>query len=214
MRASYWSFHFQMRSTSPSRPRSCRVFFSSSNSRRSTTACVAMPAWSVPGIQSVLKPCIRFMRMRMSCSVLLSAWPRWRAPGHVRRRDDDRVRRPRVVGLGVEVAALFPEGIPLRLRGGVIVLGREILEIHDRQCSDANGMHIARVISECTRELPHTVLSIFGRGDLGGLQDPPCAVAVAPNHFVFRLLPLRHVPDLRYYFAVRCAASRNLMIAA
>ena len=29
--------------------------------------------------------------------------------GHVRRRDDDRERRPRVVGLGVEIAALFPE---------------------------------------------------------------------------------------------------------
>ena len=40
----------QIRATSVSRPMSCRVFFSSSKIRFSTTAWVAMPAWSVPGI--------------------------------------------------------------------------------------------------------------------------------------------------------------------
>ena len=52
MRFSYSSFQAQIRATSASRPRSWRVFFSSSSSRFSTTAWVAMPAWSVPGIQS------------------------------------------------------------------------------------------------------------------------------------------------------------------
>ena len=42
---------------------------------RSVTSWVAMPAWSVPGCQSVSNPCIRFQRIRMSCSVLLKAWP-------------------------------------------------------------------------------------------------------------------------------------------
>ena len=32
------------------------------------------------GIQRTSKPCIRFWRMRMSCSVLFRAWPRCRAP--------------------------------------------------------------------------------------------------------------------------------------
>ncbi len=80
MRFSYSSFQAQIRSTRASRPRSCRVFFSSSNSLFSTTACVAMPAWSVPGIQRVSYPCIRRHRMRISCSVLFSACPRWSAP--------------------------------------------------------------------------------------------------------------------------------------
>ena len=99
-----------MRSTSPSRPRSCRVIFSSLKSRRSTTAWVAMPAWSVPGIQSVSKPCIRFWRMRMSCSVLFRAWPRCRAPvtlgGGMTIVYGLRSR----VRLAVEVASFFPEG--------------------------------------------------------------------------------------------------------
>ena len=39
-----------------------------------------MPAWSVPGTQSVLNPSMRFMRTSTSCSVLLSAWPQWSDP--------------------------------------------------------------------------------------------------------------------------------------
>ena len=79
MRPPYSSFHCQTRSTNFSRPRSwrCRPSLASS---RSTTFCVAMPAWSVPGIQSVLQPCMRCKRMRMSWSVLLSAWPMCSAP--------------------------------------------------------------------------------------------------------------------------------------
>ena len=68
----------QMRRTISSRPRSCRVLCSCWWILRSTTACVAMPAWSVPGTHRVFRPCMRRQRIRISCSVLLSAWPRCR----------------------------------------------------------------------------------------------------------------------------------------
>jgi hypothetical protein len=42
-----------------SRPSSCR-FVPSRFSVRSTTVCVAMPAWSMPGCQSVLRPRMRW----------------------------------------------------------------------------------------------------------------------------------------------------------
>ena len=80
IRFSYSSFQAQIRATRASRPRSWRVFFSSSRSRFSTTAWVAIPAWSVPGIQSTSYPCIRRQRIKMSWSVLFSAWPRCSAP--------------------------------------------------------------------------------------------------------------------------------------
>ena len=51
-----------------------------SASIRSTTIWVAMPAWSVPGCHSTLRPCIRWKRIRMSWIVLLKAWPRCRLP--------------------------------------------------------------------------------------------------------------------------------------
>ncbi len=73
IRAWYWSFHCQIRSTRPSRPTSWRVSPSSSLSRFSTTACVAIPAWSVPGIQSVLSPSRRCQRISRSCITLSMA---------------------------------------------------------------------------------------------------------------------------------------------
>ena len=39
-----------------------------------------MPAWSVPRIQSELRPRIRFIRTSASCIEPFSAWPMWRAP--------------------------------------------------------------------------------------------------------------------------------------
>ena len=73
------AFHSQTLSTKVSRPRSWRLM-PSAPSIRSTTICVAMPAWSVPGCQSALRPFIRCQRIRMSCSVLFSAWPMCRLP--------------------------------------------------------------------------------------------------------------------------------------
>src|SRR6266699_2741101 len=43
--------------------------------RRSTTFCVAMPAWSVPGSHKASRPRIRSNRMSTSCVTLLSPWP-------------------------------------------------------------------------------------------------------------------------------------------
>ena len=48
-----FSFHSQTFWVKASRPKSWRLMFCSCN-WRSTTICVAMPAWSVPGIHAVL----------------------------------------------------------------------------------------------------------------------------------------------------------------
>ena len=63
-----------VRFTKASRPMSKRVWPSLARSF-STTFCVAMPAWSVPGTQSVSSPAMRRQRMRTSCTVLLSPCP-------------------------------------------------------------------------------------------------------------------------------------------
>ena len=73
------SFHSQTRSTNFSRPSSRRVVPSCS-SWRSTTICVAMPAWSVPGCQRTLSPCMRCQRVRMSISVCWNACPMCSVP--------------------------------------------------------------------------------------------------------------------------------------
>ena len=39
-----------------------------------------MPAWSVPGSQSVGRPRARWNRARMSWSATNMAWPRWSRP--------------------------------------------------------------------------------------------------------------------------------------
>ena len=67
---------------------------------RSTTACVAMPAWSVPGIHSGVvalhaPPADQHVLQRVVERVA-----HVQGAGHVRRRDDDGVRLARRVGLG------------------------------------------------------------------------------------------------------------------
>ena len=73
------SFQRHTRSTKASRPTSSFVLPSAA-SWRSTTTCVAMPAWSVPGTQSALKPSIRFIRTRTSWSVMSRPWPMCKDP--------------------------------------------------------------------------------------------------------------------------------------
>ena len=70
---------FQTRSTNASRPSSLRDV-PSSTSCFSTTFCVAMPAWSYPGCQSVSKPRIRCQRISRSWIEPFSAWPMCSAP--------------------------------------------------------------------------------------------------------------------------------------
>ena len=48
--------------------------------RFSTTACVAMPAWSVPGSHIVGRPHMRCHRASESSTAAVSAWPRCRLP--------------------------------------------------------------------------------------------------------------------------------------
>ena len=68
------SFQAHTRSTKATRPTSFREV-PSATSCFSTTFCVAMPAWSVPGIQSASRPCMRRKRISTSCTVLFSPWP-------------------------------------------------------------------------------------------------------------------------------------------
>jgi hypothetical protein len=48
-------------------PRSWRLTPRSRCRRFSTTVCVAMPAWSVPGTHSTLRPLMRCQRASVSC---------------------------------------------------------------------------------------------------------------------------------------------------
>src|ERR1039457_4554204 len=70
----YCSFHAQTRFSNSSRPRSRRLIPSSA-SLRSTTICVAIPAWSVPGSHNVLSPRMRCHRVVTSISVCSSMCP-------------------------------------------------------------------------------------------------------------------------------------------
>ena len=69
------AFHSQTRATKASRPMSWRLLPSVFLSSRSTTIWVAMPAWSVPGSQRVLWPCIRCQRTSRSWMVTVRACP-------------------------------------------------------------------------------------------------------------------------------------------
>ena len=69
------AFQAQIFSTNLSRPIWRRSGSWRSIICRSTTSCVAMPAWSVPGCHSTSLPRMRSKRQSTSCSVLLSACP-------------------------------------------------------------------------------------------------------------------------------------------
>src|SRR3989338_10775789 len=71
--------HCQTRSRNFSLPKSWR-FNPSLAIAFSTTFCVAIPAWSVPGIHKDSSPFIRWYLMRISWIVLLRAWPICRIP--------------------------------------------------------------------------------------------------------------------------------------
>ena len=76
----YFSTHSCTASTKASRPMSWRDIPFSRASVFSTTVCVAMPAWSVPGTHSVVRPRIRFQRTTASSMAAMRAWPRCREP--------------------------------------------------------------------------------------------------------------------------------------
>ena len=74
------TFCSQTRDRNLSRPMSRREGSPFLAISRSVTICVAIPAWSVPGCQRVSSPFIRCQRTRISCSVLLKAWPMCKLP--------------------------------------------------------------------------------------------------------------------------------------
>ena len=74
------SFHSHTRATNSSRPRSRRVKPLRRSNARSTTLCVAMPAWSMPGTHATCLPLIRWNRASASWMVTVSACPMCSAP--------------------------------------------------------------------------------------------------------------------------------------
>ena len=81
------AFHAQTRLRKASRPIVRRSGSCASTSIFSTTICVAMPAWSVPGCQSTSRPFIRCSGQNVLQRVVERV-PHVQIAGHVRRRDD------------------------------------------------------------------------------------------------------------------------------
>ena len=75
----YLSTHCQTLSLKPSRPKSC-LLTPSPASIRSTTTCVAIPAWSEPGRYKDGSPFIRCQRTIRSSSAIVSACPMCSSP--------------------------------------------------------------------------------------------------------------------------------------
>ena len=73
------AFQSHTRAVKASRPIAWRDWPSAASSR-STTIWVAMPAWSVPGCHRASRPCMRRQRTRVSCKVMVNAWPMCRLP--------------------------------------------------------------------------------------------------------------------------------------
>ena len=108
------SFHSRRAPRTP-RGRGPPCVFPSFASWRSTTICVAMPAWSRPGSQSASKPLMRFQRTITSCSVCVNAWPMCSEPVTLGGGMHDRERRLAGSRVGAEEALLLPERVPARL---------------------------------------------------------------------------------------------------
>ncbi len=108
------SFHAQTRSTNASRPMARREVPSAS-SWRSTTICVAMPAWSVPGCQSTFSPFMRCQRVSTSMSVCWYAWPMCSVPVTLGGGSWMEKEARDGVEARLEVAARLPLRIPARL---------------------------------------------------------------------------------------------------
>ena len=133
------SRQFQTRRTNSSRPSSSRVRFMRP-SMRSTTFCVAMPAWSVPQIQSALRPCIRAQADEHVLHRAVERVAHVQRPGDVRRRHRDHEGLAGIVRLGREGMALLPAREHRRLDGGGVVarLGLET--------GAGSGVHAPRIL--------------------------------------------------------------------
>ena len=93
-RCGCFSFHSQTRFRNFSRPRSSRCLISPFFFNvGSTTVCVAMPAWSVPGSQTTSLPSMRALRAKNVLDGVVEGVPHREHARDVRRRDDDGIRR-------------------------------------------------------------------------------------------------------------------------
>ena len=107
-----YSFHSHTFSMNFSRPRSWREMPCAS-SWRSTTICVAMPAWSVPGCHSVLSPAHAVVARERIHQRLVETVPHVQRAGDVGRRQlDAEILFLGGVESGLEVAGVLPGGIP------------------------------------------------------------------------------------------------------
>ena len=139
----YCRRHSHTRLTNSSRPRSSLVR-PSARSIFSTTFCVAMPAWSVPGSQQAFLAQHAAVAGEDVLDGVVERVPHVEHAGDVRRRDDDGVRRPLRIGLGVEEMLVEPVLHPARLDGGRLE-ARGLLQVVVHQASlVAGGSSIAR----------------------------------------------------------------------
>ena len=111
MRASYASFHAQIRSTSPSRPRSCRVLlllFQQPPLDDGLRGDARVVGAGHPERLETLHPLLADEDVLQRVVQRMAQVQR---AGHVRRRNDDRVRLAAGVRLAVEVACFLPEAV-------------------------------------------------------------------------------------------------------
>ncbi len=108
-------------------------------SRRSTTICVAMPAWSVPGLPEHVAAAHALEAAEDVLQRVVEGVAHVERARHVRRRDHDRVRlrRPPIRPAGLEGFGRLPAGGDARLDGG----GIESLVHHgrNRNCGTRPG---------------------------------------------------------------------------
>ena len=95
----------------------------SAASRRSTTICVAMPAWSVPGCHSASRPCMRRQRTSDVLDGERQRVAHVQAAGDVRRRDHDGER----LRVGARVAGEAAGAFPSLVQAGSISAGANLL---------------------------------------------------------------------------------------
>ena len=120
------AFHSHTRSMNFSRPRSCRVSPSLASSR-STTFCVAMPAWSLPGTHSVGSAVQAVIADQRILDRGGDGMAQVQHAGDVGRRHGDHKRLLRGIDAGLEIASLHPPAIQRPLDGGGVIGSRHFL---------------------------------------------------------------------------------------
>ena len=113
------SFHSQTLATKASRPISRRPTLPVRASSRSTTICVAMPAWSRPGCQSTSNAAHPVPARQDVHQRVVEGVPHMQAAGDVRRRQQDAERLGARLGVraGAEGVRRLPGGADRRLGG-------------------------------------------------------------------------------------------------